>query len=444
MDKRVKEYEKLVDFEAEVFAVVDMDMFYAAVEIRDNPSLKEKPVAVGGMSMISTTNYVARKFGVRSAMPGFIAIKLCPDLVFVPLNSEKYRVASEKVMKVLAEYDPDLKSLSLDEAYLNITSLVEVRQMAENKLNKQELAEDIVEEMRKKVFEATGLTCSAGIGPTSLIAKIASEKKKPDGQFCVSFDRDSVISFVRELPIRKVPGIGKVTEKILKDGFGIETVEDIFQKRYEIEKLMTPATSDSLLRVSIGVSRSTFSFQTAEEGRKSMSTERTVRKVKDFVGMCKIVHSLAEELVQSLKQEQLVGYVLSLKIKQTDFIVRNKQVKCVDPVGDDAKVVFDLCVTLLKSLSPPDIRLIGLKISDFISSDNRKSRKRQRQTFITTACESSKIKCPNCKTELSGTSNVEKNSHLDICLQINNKAIPTSSVSSKSVSVGVEEVIDLT
>merc|ERR1719187_1859508 len=137
---------------------VDMDMFYAAVEMRDAPYLKELPMAVGGMGMLSTSNYRARRFGVRAAMPGFIAKKLCPDLVIIPTNMAKYAAVSDIVREVFKQYDPNFAPMSLDEAYLDITDYLD-------NIGRTSSAAQVVEEMRAKIEVATSLTASAGIAP---------------------------------------------------------------------------------------------------------------------------------------------------------------------------------------------------------------------------------------------------------------------------------------
>jgi len=155
---------------------IDMDMFFAAVEIRDRPELATVPLAVGGESMISTANYVARKFGVRSAMPGFIARKLCPNLVFIGGNYEKYKEVAVVFHGLLREYDPELESMGLDEANLDITDYCEA-----NGLTSDEQKKDLVREIRNRIFEATKLTCSAGIACNKMLAKICTDMNKPDG-----------------------------------------------------------------------------------------------------------------------------------------------------------------------------------------------------------------------------------------------------------------------
>ncbi len=169
------------------WAHIDMDMFFAAVEIRDDPSLADKPVAVGGEMMISTANYVARKYGVRSAMPGFIAKKLCPELVFVKCNFRKYKEVSLVFQAILAEYDPAYESMGCDEANLDLTNY-----LIEKDLNTDEGRQNVVEEIRQRIFEATTLTCSSGISCNKMLAKICTDMKKPNGQTYLRPDAEEI------------------------------------------------------------------------------------------------------------------------------------------------------------------------------------------------------------------------------------------------------------
>ena len=156
---------------------VDMDMFYAACEIRDRPDLKDKPVAVGDYSMIQTSNYVARKFGVRSAMPGFLGKKMCPSLVFIRSNKAKYAKISEtQFLAILRNYDPALESCGLDEANLDITDYLK-----NNGLNCPEGRMFFAQKIRQEIFDKMQMTCSAGVAPNKMLAKICSELDKPDG-----------------------------------------------------------------------------------------------------------------------------------------------------------------------------------------------------------------------------------------------------------------------
>lgn len=187
---------------------LDMDCFYAAVEMRERPELAGLPVAVGGGSrrgVVTTCNYEARQFGVRSAMPGFLARERCPGLVFLPVRFDLYRAESAKIRQLLHRYTDLVEPLSLDEAYLDVT--------ASNRY-----AWDIAKEIRKAIFEETRLTASAGIAPNKMLAKIASDWRKPDGQFAIT--PDQIDAFMRDLPLRKIWGIGpKSAEKFARQGF---------------------------------------------------------------------------------------------------------------------------------------------------------------------------------------------------------------------------------
>ncbi|MGC2580248.1 MAG: DNA polymerase IV [Terrimicrobiaceae bacterium] len=195
---------------------LDMDCFYAAIELRERPDLEGRPVAVGGGSprgVVTTCNYDARRFGVRSAMPGFKARALCPELIFLPVRFDLYRAESAKIRKILLSYTPLVEPLSLDEAFLDVTEL-------------GRYAWDIARELRARVYAATSLTCSAGIAPNKMLAKIASEWRKPNGQFAIL--PDDVEEFMRKLPVGKIWGVGpKSAEKFAS--LGIHTCNDLQQ-----------------------------------------------------------------------------------------------------------------------------------------------------------------------------------------------------------------------
>ena len=180
---------------------IDCDAFYAAVEELDRPELKSIPFGVG-IGVLTTCNYHARKFGIRSGMAGFVAKKLCPQLVQLPLNFDKYTAKAEEVRHILVDYDPRFESASIDEAYLNITEYCRA-----NDIN----VEDAVQQLRKEVEEKTQVTVSAGIAANAKLAKICSNINKPNGQFTLPNDRTKIMAFMRELPVRKVNGVGRVS-----------------------------------------------------------------------------------------------------------------------------------------------------------------------------------------------------------------------------------------
>nr|WP_027793482.1 DNA polymerase IV [Paraburkholderia acidipaludis] len=192
----------------------DCDCFYASVEMRDDPSLRGRPLAVGGRpdqrGVIATCNYEARRFGIHSAMSSALAMRKCPDLLILPSAMEKYRVASRQIMAIYRDYTPDVEPLSLDEAYLDVTHATRCKGSATL----------IAKEIRERVHATVGVTVSAGVAPNKFVAKIASDWNKPDGLFVVR--PEEVDAFVADLPVRKIHGVGKVTAAKL-DKLGLAT-----------------------------------------------------------------------------------------------------------------------------------------------------------------------------------------------------------------------------
>lgn len=205
---------------------IDADCFYAAIEMRDDPSLRNRPIAVGGSSdrrgVISTCNYEAREFGVRSAMASATAMRLCPDLIIVPGRMEKYRDASMVMREIFFDYTELVEPLSLDEAYLDVSESDRCRGSATL----------IAEEIRQRVFEKLKITVSAGVAPNKFLAKIASDWRKPNGIYVVT--PSGVEGFVKDLPVRKIHGVGKVTSEKLSQ-MGIKTCGDL--RRYSVFEL---------------------------------------------------------------------------------------------------------------------------------------------------------------------------------------------------------------
>ncbi len=197
---------------------IDMDCFYAAVEERDNPELKGRPVAVGGFlegrGVVSAANYEARKYGVRSALSSAVAIERCPHLVLVHPDMQKYKEESKKIRAIFENYTDRIEPLSLDEAYLDVTGLELFRGSATL----------LAAQIRKEIYQATGLTASAGIAPNKFLAKVASDWNKPDGQFAVSPEK--VDSFIVSLPVEKIWGVGKVTAKKIHE-LGVSTCGEL-------------------------------------------------------------------------------------------------------------------------------------------------------------------------------------------------------------------------
>lgn len=288
---------------------IDMDAFFAAVEMRDNPALRNVPMAVGGSSdrrgVIATCNYEARKFGVRSAMATAHAMKLCPKLVVVRGRMAKYSEASEQVFEIFQEYTSLIEPLSLDEAYLDVTDC----DLFQNS------ATWIAEDIRKKIFQRTGLTASAGISCNKLLAKMASELNKPNGQCTIA--PPQIPEFIAKVPVEKIWGIGKVTAARLHE-MGIRNCLDLQgYSRSEMIHLMGKF-GETLYDFCRGIDEREVE---TEYERKSLGTEETFDKDLDNFDEMKInVVRMVEELKEHLQnyQERTIKN-LHVKIKYLDF-----------------------------------------------------------------------------------------------------------------------------
>lgn len=338
---------------------IDCDAFYAAVEELDRPELKNVPMAVG-KGVLTTCNYHARKFGCRSGMAGFVAMKLCPQLVFLPLNFGKYTAKAQEVREILAEYDPRFESVGLDEAYLNITQYCEDKEMD---------PEEVVTQLRNEVAEKTKITISAGIAANAKIAKIASNRNKPNGQFSVANDRITILAFMRDLPTRKVNGVGRVFEREL-DAIGIKTCGDIYAHRAYLSKLFGEKAFQFLMQCHLGLGRT--KVQPAEDyERKSVGTESTFREMSGKAELRAKLRWIAEELEKDLTRTQFKGRTLVLKIKLHTYEVLTRQVippKAVSTADDLYTYSLPLIAKLEREMPGMKLRLMGLRCTHLVST----------------------------------------------------------------------------
>lgn len=285
---------------------VDMDCFYAAIEARDNPSLRDEPIAVGGRSsrgVLTTCNYEARKFGIHSAMPNFMAIRKCPHLVILPVRFEAYRFESKRIRSILNQYTELIEPLSLDEAYLDVSS------------SKQDPVK-IADNIRKQIRRTTGLTASAGIAPNKMLAKISSDWKKPNGVFHIAVHEIS--TFMQRLPVSKIWGIGKKTEEKLR-AKNILTCGDLqLYSSLELTHLFGKFGGD-LYDLCRGIDKRPV---IPHRVRKSISVERTFSTNIESLDECSSkVQSLFQELEEDLfriKADRKIAK-LFLKLKFSDF-----------------------------------------------------------------------------------------------------------------------------
>jgi DNA polymerase-4 len=286
---------------------IDMDAFYASVEQRDNPELRGKAIAVGygeARGVVSTASYEARKYGVHSAMPSLTAKNKCPGLIFVPPRFDAYHEISTQIRKIFLEYTDLVEPLSLDEAFLDVTV---------NHRNNPS-ATLIAVEIRRKIFETTGLTASAGVSVNKFLAKIASEQNKPDGQFVIP--PEEAEKFVESLKIERFFGVGKVTAKKMHEN-GIFTGYDLKQySETSLVRLFGKAGHEFYLNAR-GIDK-----REVEPGRitKSISNETTFLQDKDNRVLLTVeLYHLAKEVFGRMTEENFFGKTITIKIKYADF-----------------------------------------------------------------------------------------------------------------------------
>ncbi|MCK8480322.1 DNA polymerase IV [Psychroserpens algicola] len=331
---------------------VDMDAFYASVAQMDNPELKGKPIAVGGggtRGVISAASYEARKFGVKSAMSGRLAIKLCPDLIFVRTDFARYTEISKKVRHIFYDYTDLVEPLSLDEAYLDVT---------ENKKGNPS-ASLIAQEIRQRIFNDIGLTASAGISINKFIAKVASDYNKPNGQKTVN--PEEVLQFLEDLDIRKFYGVGKVTaEKMYQKG--IFTGKDLKAKSLEYLDENFGKSGRYYYYIVRGIHNSEVK---PNRIRKSLAAERTFSKnLSSEIFMLEKLDHIADEVAKRLHKSKVAGKTVTLKIKYSDFTLQTRS-KTLPYFISDKHIILDTAKDLLyQEKLNNSVRLLGISLSN--------------------------------------------------------------------------------
>lgn len=333
---------------------IDMDAFFAQVEERDHPEYKGKPIIVGGLSrhrgVVATCNYAARKFGVHSAMPTSRAHQLCPDGIYVKPRFDVYQAVSKIFMDIFKSYTELVQPLSLDEAYLDITHLV-----------KRDLsASQIAMHIKQDVYNATQLTCSAGVSYNKYLAKIASGMNKPNGLTIIS--HDNVLDILHQLDIGEFPGVGKVTkEKMTR--LGIYTGKDLYEKtKGELTELFGKH-GESLYNKARGIGTD---IVEPTRVRKSIGKETTFSyDVSDESFLLQKLDQLSERIAEKLQEKHMVGDVVTVKIKTTDFKTHTKQTKLMNKT-DQHQTIYQTAVLLYTELKDPNenLRLIGIQIGN--------------------------------------------------------------------------------
>jgi DNA polymerase-4 len=334
---------------------VDMDMFYAAVEIRDRPELRGRPLVVGGppnsRSVVTTASYEARKFGIHSAMSCAEARKRCPACIFIPPDFEKYERVSEQIRKIFFDFTDQVETASLDEAYLDVT---------ENKIGEKS-ATRVAREIKARIFAATGLTASAGVAPSMFVAKIASEICKPDGLCVVRPER--VLPFIRRLEVIRIPGIGRKTEaELLK--LEIRTVSDLAEKPLTLLREHFGKFGSYLFDIARGVESREV---TPVWERKSFGVEETFAEdITNGEFLRRYLYRCAVRVFGLLESEKKKGRTVTLKIKYHDFQSISRRVtrdRFLASADDVFRTACELLARTEAGVRP--IRLAGISLSTF-------------------------------------------------------------------------------
>jgi DNA polymerase-4 len=334
---------------------IDMDCFYAAVEMRERPELAGRPIAVGGgerRGVVTTCNYEARKFGVRSAMPGYKAKELCPALVFLPVRFDLYRAVSQRIRRIFLDYTPLVEPLSLDEAYLDVSG-------------QERFAWDLAKEIRARILQETGLTCSAGVAGNKMLAKIASEWRKPNGQFAIT--PGDVEAFMRDLPVRKLWGVGpKSAEKFAAEG--IQTCADL-QRVSLVEMARRHGRwGEELYHLCRGEDERPVE---PDRPRKSLSNESTFDVNLTSLEACQsalagMVDELLAEIATKAADRRI--HKAFVKVKFADFTRTTKECVCETPDLETYRSLLEVAYARRQQ----SVRLLGAGVR-FVDIDSAPS-----------------------------------------------------------------------
>jgi len=331
---------------------IDMDAFFAAVEQKRNPELIGKPVVIGGSGnptergVVSTASYEARKYGIHSAMPLRRAYRLCPEAIFLPVDYDEYSRVSEKIKGILRSFTPLLEDVGIDEAYLDVTDM---------DMKSEEIAKMIKERIRQDV----GLTCSIGIGPNKLLAKIASDMKKPDGLTIIStFDVERLIW---PLPVRKLLGIGPKTEKRLQD-MGINTIGELASTQLErLTDYFGESYGHYLYEASRGIDENPVITHWEP---KSISREITFQiDIDKWNTIAKNLAELTRDVVDTMKKSGYKARTVTIKIRFSDFETYTRA-KTLDDFTDSLEAIRKAAFEAFGRIElRKKVRLIGVRVS---------------------------------------------------------------------------------
>ena len=338
---------------------IDMDAFYASVEQRDDPGLRDKPVVVawrGARSVVCAASYEARRFGVRSAMPALRAERLCPNAVFLPPDFPRYRTVSRQVREIFQRHTDLIEPLSLDEAYLDVT---------ENK-TRLPTATQVARTIREEIRVELHLTASAGVAPNKFLAKIASDWKKPDGLFVIQ--PEEVDAFLLPLSVGRLPGVGKVTEEKLK-ALDVTTISDL--RRFELPLLETRFGRHGvrLYELARGIDESPV---VPDRPTQSISAEDTFEQDVPLPDTEPMIRKLAELTWAASRKEKRVARTVVLKLKTSDFkILTRSHTPSSPPASCEQLTAIALSLRERVLLGPQQrFRLVGVGLGNFFDPED--------------------------------------------------------------------------
>jgi DNA polymerase-4 len=336
---------------------VDMDAFYASVEQRDDPSLKGKPVAVGGghRGVVTAASYEARKYGVRSAMPSVTAKRRCPELIFVKPHFDVYRAVSQQIRAIFADYTDLVEPLSLDEAYLDVTE--DRRGLG--------TARAVAEDIRRRIAKEAGLTASAGVSYCKFIAKLASDHRKPDGLTVITPERGA--EFVASLPVARFHGVGPVTAKKM-ERLGILTGADLREWSLPALEMQFGSSGRWYWRICRGIDEREVK---SDRPYKSVSAERTFDEdLNDPERLAAELGRIAGYAWDRVERADVAGRTVTLKVKFGDFTIITRSKSFTAPVPD-LPAFTAAGQALLAALHPlpKGIRLLGLGLHNLWESE---------------------------------------------------------------------------
>ena len=330
----------------------DMDAFYPSVEILDNPALKGRPVIVGGSKergVVSSASYEARRFGVHSAQPVAKAKRLCPDGVFLPVRMSRYQEISKQVFEIFCRFTPLVEPLSIDEAFLDVTGSIRLFGQPE----------DIAKQIKQIVLTETGLTVSAGVAPSKFVAKIASDIDKPDGLTAVH--PDGVRDFLDPLPVKKMWGVGKVTQLILSQ-LNIHTFRELRQTPVEVLEKKIGKHGVKIHLLAMGIDERDV---IPDHDVKSIGHEQTFSQ--DIISLNvtqKELLALTNKVARRMRHKGLKGKTITLKVKYFDFVQITRSATLPKYIDDGFEIYSVACRLLKKTeVAKKPIRLLGISLS---------------------------------------------------------------------------------